>query len=569
MLRQKKIFFLLLSLLFFFSAPLFAQTQTQTILPLISTATVSSTLSTPSSQLNSTPSSSLNPTPLLQTQSTPVLNQPIQITDQSIQIIDSQSSIQLTPLELVVIDKDSDTKKIISPKEIKADTINEDSGQVFTFDQIFPGTGMAYRPTQGGLQTELAFFQLNKYDYLSMAFLIETDNLFLTEQNIINTKSSDPAGESPDLIFSLIPQPEEYTYHLIINFDQDWLKSLSRMPPVITSFLIQSQPQPESFSQNLDSNISITPILTSIPEFDFEKQEEINQPEENSLKVTEFNSNNNPDEFYIPVEDIKGAKVVEFEKKLAVLNVKYSKTATINDEIINNSPAKKELKGDFLSYVVMENQENSDIHAITRSQRGLQKILIKRNSLTSELYESEKLKPELEDWQYKASSTPVYQFKKTETNPNQSSWQDYELKKIVDIKIEENQNYSLITQNFVLKTKDENEDKLVTGQNILKIGFDGENYFSKWTYKLEDNQNLNRLTWQTKLDQEIEISSEELEKINTNKKISKNDINIDWSDFNGDIMANFCRGDPCGRPQTWQPVRLWRIPSELKSYIFI
>ena len=382
MLRQKKIFFLLLSLLFFFSAPLFAQTQTQTILPLISTATVSSTLSTPSSQLNSTPSSSLNPTPLLQTQSTPVLNQPIQITDQSIQIIDSQSSIQLTPLELVVIDKDSDTKKIISPKEIKADTINEDSGQVFTFDQIFPGTGMAYRPTQGGLQTELAFFQLNKYDYLSMAFLIETDNLFLTEQNIINTKSSDPAGESPDLIFSLIPQPEEYTYHLIINFDQDWLKSLSRMPPVITSFLIQSQPQPESFSQNLDSNISITPILTSIPEFDFEKQEEINQPEENSLKVTEFNSNNNPDEFYIPVEDIKGAKVVEFEKKLAVLNVKYSKTATINDEIINNSPAKKELKGDFLSYVVMENQENSDIHAITRSQRGLQKILIKRNSLT-------------------------------------------------------------------------------------------------------------------------------------------------------------------------------------------
>ncbi|MBU4396773.1 hypothetical protein KKC08_01220, partial [Patescibacteria group bacterium] len=290
---------------------------------------------------------------------------------------------------------------------------------------------------------------------------------------------------------------------------------------------------------------------------------------ENSLKVTEFNSNNNPDEFYIPVEDIKGAKVVEFEKKLAVLNVKYSKTATINDEIINNSPAKKELKGDFLSYVVMENQENSDIHAITRSQRGLQKILIKRNSLTSELYESEKLKPELEDWQYKASSTPVYQFKKTETNPNQSSWQDYELKKIVDIKIEENQNYSLITQNFVLKTKDENEDKLVTGQNILKIGFDGENYFSKWTYKLEDNQNLNRLTWQTKLDQEIEISSEELEKINTNKKISKNDINIDWSDFNGDIMANFCRGDPCGRPQTWQPVRLWRIPSELKSYIFI
>ncbi|MBU4396633.1 hypothetical protein KKC08_00490, partial [Patescibacteria group bacterium] len=278
MLRQKKIFFLLLSLLFFFSAPLFAQTQTQTILPLISTATVSSTLSTPSSQLNSTPSSSLNPTPLLQTQSTPVLNQPIQITDQSIQIIDSQSSIQLTPLELVVIDKDSDTKKIISPKEIKADTINEDSGQVFTFDQIFPGTGMAYRPTQGGLQTELAFFQLNKYDYLSMAFLIETDNLFLTEQNIINTKSSDPAGESPDLIFSLIPQPEEYTYHLIINFDQDWLKSLSRMPPVITSFLIQSQPQPESFSQNLDSNISITPILTSIPEFDFEKQEEINQP---------------------------------------------------------------------------------------------------------------------------------------------------------------------------------------------------------------------------------------------------------------------------------------------------
>ncbi|MBU1088666.1 hypothetical protein KKA02_02195, partial [Patescibacteria group bacterium] len=235
-------------------------------------------------------------------------------------------------------------------------------------------------------------------------------------------------------------------------------------------------------------------------------------------------------------------------------------------------PAKKELKvdeEDFLTYVVIENEETGDIHAITRSQTGLQKILIKRNSLTSELYESEKLKPELEDWQYKASSTPVYQFKKTETNPNQLNWQDYELKEITGIKVEEKQDFSLITQNFVLKTKDENEDKLVTGQNILKIGFDGENYFSKWTYKLEDNQNLNRLTWQTKLDQEIEISSEELEKINTNKKISKNDINIDWSDFNGDIMANFCRGDPCGRPQTWQPVRLWRIPSELKSYIFI
>ncbi|MBU1129768.1 hypothetical protein KKE45_00410, partial [Patescibacteria group bacterium] len=568
MLRQNFLFILLLCFFTILFFPFFilaqTQTQTQTIPPIVSnTATpstqsafsVTSHQSTLSSQLISTSSANLNPTSPTQIQSTSTPDQPIQIIDQSIQVTDNQSSLRLTPLELVVIDKDLDTKKIISPQQTEAISIDEDSSRVFTFDQIFPSTGLAYRPVQEGLQTELAFFQLYKYDFISIAFLIEAKDFELSEQNILELQSSDPTGETHGLTFSLIPQEENNTYHLIINFDQDWLKNQNRMPPVITSFLIKTSDNlSETIMEISDEAESNSTSNTS---------EEKNQPEEKSLKVTEVNSNNNPDKFYIPAEDIKGAEVVEFEKEFDLLNIKYSKTAIIDDEIIKKSPAKKSLTikeeketenenitklkeilnkdtettGDFLTYVIITNEENSDVHAITRSEKGLQKIIVKKDSLTSLLYESEKLKPELEDWQYKASSTPIFQFKKTviarsendvaipsETNPNQSDWHDYKLKEITDIKVEEKEDFSLITQNFIL------EDN-TKGQNILKLGFDGENYFSKWTFKLDDNQNINRLLWKTELNEKTEISQPELKTINTQRKIFKNGINIDWSDF--------------------------------------
>ncbi|MEA3357740.1 MAG: LamG domain-containing protein, partial [Patescibacteria group bacterium] len=265
------------------------------------------------------------------------------------------------------------------------------------------------------------------------------------------------------------------------------------------------------------------------------------------LEIVEFSSDSNPDEFYIPVEEVEDAQVVEFKKKpIGFLPIEYTKIATLDQKTISNSPGRKEFKvddeelrdedrslierflnkdteptNDFLTYAVVENEETGDIHAIIRSKKGLQKIVIKKDSLTSELYESEKLKSELDDWKYKASSTPVFQYQDEDGN-----WHDYQIdKESGEIKIDENEDYSLITQSFPILNS---QFSII---NVLKIGFDGENYFSKWTFKLDEDKNINRLLWQTDLDKEIEISEGESEKINENKKISKNNINIDWSDF--------------------------------------
>jgi hypothetical protein len=250
------------------------------------------------------------------------------------------------------------------------------------------------------------------------------------------------------------------------------------------------------------------------------------------LQVAAVNPETTPNAFYIPIKETTGAEISESAKITKKLvsnhpseqNIKIDgKEASSLRKFANKIPIVKNFVSDsitekFISYAVVETAK--EIIGITRSQKGLQKIVIKRDSLTAELWEAETLNPKLANWQKKADSTTLFQYQDQE-----NKWQEYSLDSVNSVSTEQNSDFALITQSFTLAGG-------ITGQNILKIGFDGKNYIAKWTYKLDDNNNINRLIWETTLTGE----NHDISITNDDKNIQSKGVIVDWNDFDGDTL---------------------------------
>jgi len=217
------------------------------------------------------------------------------------------------------------------------------------------------------------------------------------------------------------------------------------------------------------------------------------------LAITENNTEKSPEKFLINADHFgeKAARFKDLLKNNHFLPYFFEKTAS-----------------GYLAYL--------------RSEKGIQRYEINKNNLILQL--AEKTESE-QDYQEKAIGTPLFQYK-----DNSGRWQNYELLTPMKIEItEQTKDKVVFNQSFNLKATN-SPSSFTGGEIIFILGFDGTNYLNKLTFKLENNDNINRLIWETKITERQ--SNKETTPENPNGKTVKrqqyDNVVIDWSDFNGE-----------------------------------
>ncbi|MCM8787623.1 MAG: hypothetical protein NC935_06170, partial [Candidatus Omnitrophica bacterium] len=262
-----------------------------------------------------------------------------------------------------------------------------------------------------------------------------------------------------------------------------------------------------------------------------------NQPFDNSLKpkltVNEHNPKTHPQDFYLDLEKIAEIESLEeLEEEGGLLKttnnlneVKQRIKSRMTRQIKRLKPQVKEDNNepekDFLPYYYLKTKENYQL--FLKSEKGIQRYIFDKNSLVFKLSEKENDKPDFID---KALSKPIFQYKN-----NMGEWEDYIEEVPLHFNLEEFDNYLLLTASFGLFAQGVTS-LAVPGEINFKLGFDGNNYFNKLSFKIKENSNINRLIWENQLwtpkqecKKQTAIMSDEI------LALECKDVVIDWRDF--------------------------------------
>jgi cellulose synthase/poly-beta-1,6-N-acetylglucosamine synthase-like glycosyltransferase/mannose-6-phosphate isomerase-like protein (cupin superfamily) len=144
--------------------------------------------------------------------------------------------------------------------------------------------------------------------------------------------------------------------------------------------------------------------------------------------------------------------------------------------------------GRFVPYLMSESFEGMEVEV--RSERGAQKYVFDRASQKIRLYEKEYGS----DYELRAETRPVYEYKDTE-----GKWKEYVPVIHSEIDVQYFAAYSEITSRDLLYDFESNS--IISSSVELKIGYQAQKFISKLSFNLEENQNVNRMRWETHLRQ--------------------------------------------------------------------
>ncbi len=257
--------------------------------------------------------------------------------------------------------------------------------------------------------------------------------------------------------------------------------------------------------------ISLLIIFAMFTVISFEKGK-ILEGISSQILLTERNSQTNPSDFYID------------EEMFSMLQSKYHKSI---GEVKGVSVAKNDyqidrnLEENYFSYFSGEDSEgNLDI--TLKSEKSYQTFSILRNDAGVELYRC--IKGE-DVFKFLAVSNPIFEYKEN------NEWIEYELLGIDNIKVVEQTNNYIIVKKDLLLSDGINE---YNSYLQLKIGFDGEDYYKKYSFGLGSGR-LNRMVWNIEINRDYDIDDIKDDKSQRDKFYRIDDIELNWMDFEEDV----------------------------------
>ncbi|MCH7952236.1 glycosyltransferase, partial [Patescibacteria group bacterium] len=147
----------------------------------------------------------------------------------------------------------------------------------------------------------------------------------------------------------------------------------------------------------------------------------------------------------------------------------------------------KDGNGEFVPYILEKEKESVSIR--TKSAHGIQKIVFETTSVDIKLYEKVSGNA---DFVLRAVSSPAFEYL-----DEQNEWKEYIPLVPGKLRIEEREGFAIVELRVDLLASE--DGYRVLASVLLAIGRDGENPISKFTFRLEENSNLNRLRWKTRL----------------------------------------------------------------------
>ncbi|MEA3357337.1 MAG: DUF2341 domain-containing protein, partial [Patescibacteria group bacterium] len=253
--------------------------------------------------------------------------------------------------------------------------------------------------------------------------------------------------------------------------------------------------------------------------------EDLSSSESNvpTLIVNERNPDTAPEDYYLANDKIED--LVSDEKVTEILN--ESSPENDIEETVEVSEESMEVANNDASYQPYHYVNIEDSHLVfMRSEDGVQAYVLDTQSLNIALLE---LEDGEEGYNLKVLSRPVYQYR------DGNDWKDYEEVVPMEVRVEEGDSVVTLTQKYELTAGEDSSG--IDGETELKVGFDGDQYVNKLTFRLGDNDNLNRVKWESKIveDSVCKIVMQKDENSDTGEKAAVGydcgDIDIEWKDF--------------------------------------
>ncbi|OQX51539.1 hypothetical protein B5M47_00310 [candidate division CPR3 bacterium 4484_211] len=277
------------------------------------------------------------------------------------------------------------------------------------------------------------------------------------------------------------------------------------------------------------------------------------------LKVEEHNPQKTPEKFYLSLDQVAAILIKNEGERTnrvaeAIELVAKEGGGELSPELKEGvgSPfggwggslasLKERLKKELGSRLIVVNEEKflpyywlqvgGKYLVLLRSQSGVQAYILDKNSLQIALLE---LKDGSDKFELKVLSKPVYQYRTGcssathcvvedgpgvegkesgsrissepslgnsldfDSFPHQAQfWHDYTELFPSEIKVEKSSDYVTFTQRYNLVAAGAKSGRVV-GETELKVGFNGQEYINKLTFRLGDNENVNRVLWENRI----------------------------------------------------------------------